>query len=224
MKLKFWAEFFGTGFLLMVVVGSGIMGENLAQGNAALALLANSLATGAGLFVLIQCLGPFSGAHFNPVVSLVERLRGHLTRQGLTAYVTAQVGGAIAGVWMTHAMFGRDVFQISSKVRLAPNLWLSEVVATFGLISTIGLVGRRKAESVPVCVASYVMAAYWFTSSTAFGNPAVTIARMLTDTFCGIAPLGVVPFLLAQFVGARLAYAMLKRIQVLWKGSERETN
>lgn len=196
----------------MVVVGSGIMGENLAHGNEALALLANSVATGAGLFVLIQCLGPISGAHFNPVVSLVELLWGRLDRKTLFRYWGAQFAGALAGVWAAHLMFGLDLFEISVRDRARSNLWVSELVATFGLLCTIALVGRKRVEAAPSTVALYVMAAYWFTSSTSFANPAVTLARAFTRTFCGIAPAGVAPFVLAQVGGALLAYAVLKKL------------
>ncbi|MGZ3656139.1 MAG: aquaporin [Bdellovibrionota bacterium] len=212
MKQKLLAEFLGTMFLLMVVVGSGIMGERLAMGNDAIALLANSLATGAGLCVLIQCLGPLSGAHFNPAVSGVEYLWGRLERSALAGYVLAQILGAILGTWITHLMFNLDVLQVSPKDRGHPNLWFSEVVATFGLICTIALVGRKKVEAAPTTIALYVTGAYWFTSSTSFANPAVTIARSFTATFCGIAPAGVVPFIAAQVTGAALAYALLRKI------------
>jgi glycerol uptake facilitator-like aquaporin len=212
MKQRLVSEYLGTAFLLLVVVGSGIMGESLAGGNAGIALLANSLATGAGLFVLIQCLGPISGAHFNPVVSLVEFLWGRLPKHELFGYWLAQFTGAVAGVWLTHAMFHLPIFQFSAKNRAEPHLWISEVVATFGLICTIALAGRRRVEAAPISIALYIMAAYWFTSSTSFANPAVTLARSLTDTFCGIAPPGVVPFILAQAAGAAIAFLALSRL------------
>lgn len=208
---KVVSEFLGTAALLVVVIGSGIMGETLAQGNAAIALLANSLATGAGLFVLIQCLGPISGAHFNPAVSLVEALWGRLDRKSLLAYWGAQFLGAIVGVWIAHLMFNQGVLQISTKDRFAPHLWLSEVVATFGLITTVALAGRKHVEFAPMSIAAYVTAAYWFTSSTSFANPAVTVARALTNTFCGIAPIGVLPFVIAQVIGAVAAFRLLKK-------------
>lgn len=204
------SEFVGTAFLLMVVVGSGIMGESLAQGNTAVALLANSLATGAGLFVLIQCLGPISGAHFNPVVSLVEFFWGRLDRKNLIWYWGAQFLGAILGVWITHKMFDQSIIQISTKNRFGLHLWVAEVVATFGLISTIALAGRRQVEFAPLSIAAYITAAYWFTSSTSFANPAVTVARTFTNTFCGISQAGVLPFVLAQAVGACLAFGLLR--------------
>lgn len=212
MKQKVLGEFLGTGFLLCVVVGSGIMGETLAQGNTAVALLANSLATGAGLFVLIQCLGPISGAHFNPVVSLVEYLWGRLDRKSLFAFWGAQFSGAIIGVWVTHAMFGKEIFELSQKNRALPHLWLSEVVATFGLLCTIALAGRKRVEAAPISIALYIVGAYWFTSSTSFANPAVTLARAFTNTFCGIEPAGVVPFIVAQLVGAAIAFLALRRL------------
>jgi glycerol uptake facilitator-like aquaporin len=201
----------------MIVVGSGIMGENLAQGNVAVALLANALSTGAGLFVLIQSLGPISGAHLNPVVSLLELLWGRLDKRALCLYWLAQVLGAIAGVLVAHAMFGQAIFQVSEKVRLGLDLGISEFVATFGLICTIALAGRRHVEFAPVGIAAYITSAYWFTSSTSFANPAVTVARALTNTFCGIAPGGVVWFILAQLAGAMGAFLLLRRATAISK-------
>jgi glycerol uptake facilitator-like aquaporin len=212
MTPKLVAEFLGTLFLLVVVVGSGIMGELLSGGNAALALLANSIATGAGLCVLIQCLGPISGAHFNPAVSVTELLWGRLSPRLCIFYVIAQTLGAVLGVWSAHLMFGLEVFQVSAHDRANPSLWFSEVVATFGLISTIALVGRKRVEAAPATIALYIVGAYWFTSSTSFANPAVTIARSLTRTFCGIAPAGVLPFIVAQLAGVGLAFAVLKKL------------
>jgi glycerol uptake facilitator-like aquaporin len=211
-RAKVASEFFGTLGLLAIVVGSGIMGETLSPTNPAIALLANSITTGAGLFVLIQCLGPISGAHFNPVVSLVEMIWGRLDRKSLFAYWSAQFLGAVVGVSIAHIMFNQAIVQVSTKDRLAPHLWVSEVVATFGLISTIALAGRKHVESAPMTVAAYIMAAYWFTSSTSFANPAVSLARSMTNTFCGIAPAGVLPFVAAQFIGGGLAVLLLKRI------------
>ncbi len=212
MKQRFLAEFLGTAFLLAIVVGSGIMGEALAEGNMAVALLANSLATAAGLFVLIQCLGPISGAHFNPVVSLVEFFWTRISRRELAFFWLAQFSGAVTGVLATHAIFAKEILQISAKNRAEPHLWLSELIATFGLIATIALAGRRRVEAAPISVALYILAAYWFTSSTSFANPAVTLARSLTNTFCGIAPGGVLPFFLAQFLGATLAFLLIKKL------------
>jgi glycerol uptake facilitator-like aquaporin len=202
---KIIAEFIGTAFLTMMVFGSGIMGEALAGGNEAVALLVNSIATGAGLFVLIQSLGSISGAHLNPVVSLVEKLWGRLSSKEMLGYWVAQFTGAIAGTLVTHAMFNQALFQISQKNRIGSHLWISEVVATFGLISVIHLAGKKHVEFAPMTVAAYITSAYWFTSSTSFANPAVSVARMFTNTFCGIAPSGVLPFITAQIVGALIA-------------------
>lgn len=204
------SEFFGTAFLLMIVVGSGIMGESLAQGNTAIALLANSLATGAGLFVLIQNLGPISGAHFNPVVSLLEAFWGRLDRRTLAAYWFAQFAGAVVGVLVVHAMFGQAVFQVSLKQRGGIGLGISEYIATFGLIGTIALAGRKHVEFAPLSIAAYITSAYWFTSSTSFANPAVTVARSLTNTFCGIAPHNVPVFIAAQVFGGLSAFLLLR--------------
>ena len=162
--------------------------------------------------MLIQCLGPISGAHFNPVVSLVEFFWGRISRSGLLAYWAAQFAGAIVGVWLTHAMFAKEIFQLSLKDRASPHLWLSEVVATFGLLCTIALAGRKRVEAAPMSIALYITAAYWFTSSTSFANPAVTIARSLTNTFCGIAPQRIPGFLVAQVLGAGLAFLVLRRL------------
>lgn len=205
------SEFLGTAFLLMIVVGSGIMSESLAQGNTAVALLANSLATGAGLFALIQSLGPVSGAHFNPVVSLVEALWGRLERKDLFLYVGAQFSGAIFGVLISHVMFDQPIFQISAKERVGLHLAVSEFIATFGLICTIALAGRKHVEFAPLSIAAYITSAYWFTSSTSFANPAVALARTFTDTFCGIAPSGLAVFIFAQFCGALSAYFLLRK-------------
>jgi glycerol uptake facilitator-like aquaporin len=212
MRKQFISEFLGTTFLLAIIVGSGIMGESLAQGNAAIALLANSLGTGAGLFVLIKTLGTISDAHFNPVVSLVEMLWGRLDRKSLIAYWAAQFLGAITGVLLAHIMFNQPVLQVALKSRVGPHLWVSEIVATFGLICTIALSGRKHAEFAPLSIAAYIVAAYWFTSSTSFANPAVTVARMLTNTFCGIGPAGVIPFIIAQIIGAILAFVLLRKL------------
>lgn len=207
------AEFLGTAFLLAIIVGSGIMGENLSQGNEAIALLVNSLATGAGLFVLIQCLGSISGAHLNPIVSLIETLWGRLTRKNLIIYWLAQFSGAICGVFLSHIIFHQDILQISQKVRVGSHLWFSELVATFGLISVINLAGRKHVEFIPMTIAAYITSAYWFTSSTSFANPAVTLARMLTNTFCGIDPQGVIPFISAQIVGGIIAFIFLRKLK-----------
>lgn len=217
MKQKFMAEFFGSAFLLAIIVGSGIMGEKLAGGNEAVVLLANSLATGAGLFVLIHNLGSISGAHFNPAVSLVEACWGRLDRKTLFIYWSAQILGAIAGVWMAHLMFDLEILQISLKNRGGPNLWISEVVATFGLIAIITLARRKQAEFAPLSIAAYIVSAYWFTSSTSFANPAVTLARMFTNTFCGIKPDNVILFMTAQLLGAGVAFLIFKAPEELRK-------
>ena len=207
---KFYAEALGTGFLLAAVVGSGIMAERLAGGNAALALLCNSLATGAALAVLITMFGPISAAHFNPAVSLVFRLRGALNTSEVAAYVAAQVVGAVLGVLAAHLMFDETLLQISQKVRTGPGQWFSEGVATFGLVLTILLTLKARPEAVPVSVGLYIMSAYWFTASTSFANPAVTFARSLTNTFAGIRPEDMAAFVLAQLAGAILAQAIAK--------------
>lgn len=212
MKSSYIAEFFGSMGLLIVVVGSGIMGELLAQGNTAIALLANSLATGAGLYVLIQVLAPISGAHFNPVVSLVEWKNQRLQKPHLFYYLICQVLGAICGVWLTHLMFGLDVFQLSLKNRSEMRLLLSEFIASFGLISTILLSRQHSPGATPMAVALYITGAYWFTSSTSFANPAVTIARSLTNTFSGIHWTGVVQFILAQLIAALCADLFVHRV------------
>jgi glycerol uptake facilitator-like aquaporin len=196
--------------LLVAVVGSGILGERLAQGNDAITLLANSLATGAALAVLIAILSPVSGAHFNPVVSLAESWFGRLGFGVALAYVLVQILGGIAGVAATHLMFSDPVFFASTKARAGwPQLW-SEVVATFGLLLTILGGVRFRLQSVPLLVGAYIAAAYWFTASTSFANPAVTIARSLTDTFAGIRPADAPGFIAAQVVGAAAA-AVLAR-------------
>ena len=205
---RLFAEFIGTLLLLATVVGSGIMAERLAGGNIAIALLGNTLATGAMLVVLITMLGPISGAHFNPAVSLVIALRREITPAHAAAYVAMQVTGAVAGVWLAHVMFGEPILQISQKIRSGPAQWLSEGVATFGLILTIFATHRARREFVPVAVGLYITAAYWFTASTSFANPAVTIARSLSNTFAGIRPADAPAFILAQIAGALLALAV----------------
>lgn len=202
------AEGLGTALLLMVVVGSGVMGESLAGGNVAIALLGNTLATGAALVVLITVFGPISGAHFNPVVSMVFALRRELSAGVAAAYVAAQVAGAVLGVWAAHAMFAEPVLQVSTKLRDGPAQAWSEVVATFGLVATILGVGRARPDFTAVAVGLYITAAYWFTSSTSFANPAVTVARSLSDTFAGIAPSSAPAFIGAQIVGALAAWAV----------------
>jgi glycerol uptake facilitator-like aquaporin len=199
------AEALGTGLLVASVVGSGIMGERLAGGNVAIALLANTLATGAALLALILALGPVSGAHFNPVVTLVDVWQGGLRRGHLLPYVGAQLAGAVAGVALANAMFEEPVFAWSRHVRQGGGQVLSEVVATFGLVVVITVCARRQPRALPGAVASYITAAYWFTASTSFANPAVTLARSLTNTFAGIRPVDVPAFVAAQLVGGALA-------------------
>ena len=202
------AEFLGTAFLLAAVVGSGIMAQKLAGGNGALALLCNTLPTGAILTVLILMLGPVSGAHFNPAVSMAMALRGELAANVAGMYVVAQIIGGIAGVFVAHAMFELPLWQVSMTVRTGPGQWLAEAVATFGLLLTILGCAARTATAIPYAVGLYITAAYWFTASTSFANPAVTIARSLSDTFAGIAPTGVFAFIAAQFVGMLAAVAL----------------
>lgn len=200
------AEFTGTAMLLAAIVGSGIMAERLAAGNAAVALLANTIATGAALLALILTFAPISGAHLNPVVSLSGLINGSLTRRATLAYIAVQFAGGICGVAVANLMFDLPVLFASTKVRSGPSQWLGELVATFGLITVIMLCSRfQKALVVPVAVAAYITAAYWFTSSTSFANPAVTLARSLSDSFAGIRPADVPGFLIAQIVGALAA-------------------
>ena len=199
------AEGIGTAFLLVAVVGSGIMAERLAGGNMAVALLANALATGAALVVLITIFGPLSGAHFNPAVTLAFASRGELPWAIAGLYVAAQIIGGIAGVWAAHLMFELPVLQSSLTVRTGAGQWFAEGVATFGLLLTILGCVARAPSAVPYAVGLYITSAYWFTASTSFANPAVTIARSLSDTFAGIAPSGVPAFIAAQLLGAALA-------------------
>lgn len=202
------AEFIGTALLLAVVVGSGIMGERLAGGNAAIALLANSIATGGGLVALILIFGPVSGAHFNPAVSLALAGAGRHTWSDVPGYLVAQVAGGVAGVWVAHAMFGEPILQLSEKLRPGAALMFSEAVATFGLLLTIFACVRHRPAAVPFAVAAYIVAAYWFTASTSFANPAITIARSLTNTFAGIRPQDAPGFIAAQLFGSGLAVAL----------------
>lgn len=206
MKQKLWAEALGSFLLFATVIGSGIMAEQLAGGNVAVALLGNASATAAMLYVLIAMLGPVSGAHFNPAVSLVMRLRGEIGSSELAAFVAVQVAAGILGAWAAHAMFGLPIFQFSAHLRDGPGQWLGEFIATFGLVITILLTLRHRPGSVPASVALYIAAAYWFTSSTSFANPAITLARSLSDSFAGIAPSSVPGFVLAQFGGALSAH------------------
>jgi glycerol uptake facilitator-like aquaporin len=203
-----FAEWLGTAFLLAAVVGSGIMAARLAGGNGAIALLCNTLPTGAILAVLIIMFGPTSGAHFNPAVSLAFALRGELEPMAALAYISSQVFGAIVGVWTAHLMFELPLWQFSATVRTGAGQWFAEGVATFGLVLTILGCLARTPTAVPYAVGLYITSAYWFTASTSFANPAVTIARSLSDTFAGIAPSGVALFIVAQLVGMTLAVAV----------------
>jgi len=206
------AEFLGTMFLLIAVVGSGIMAARLSPEDAGVALLANTIATASALYVLITVFGPRSGAHFNPVVTGVFLLKREISPRLALGYMLVQLLGAVAGVWLANAMFDLPVWQVSTHVRESSGLWLGEVIATFGLIFTI-LGGQRQTPGqVPVLVAAWIAGAYWFTSSTSFANPAVTLARTLTDTFAGIAPASVLGFVVAQIIGALLAVLILPRL------------
>jgi glycerol uptake facilitator-like aquaporin len=199
------AEFLATALLLASVVGSGIMAARLAGGNLAIALLANAIATGAALVALILAFGPISGAHMNPAVTLADAAMGGLPWRDALAYLAAQVSGAFLGVAVAHGMFGLPVFSASRHVRAGPAQFLSEFVASFGLLATIWGVARRRATAVPFAVAAYIVAAYWFTASTSFANPAVTLARAATDTFSGIRPGDAPAFVFAQLLGASAA-------------------
>ena len=206
------AEFFGTAFLVAAVVGSGIMAERLSGGNVALALLANTIATGAALVTLILTFGPISGAHFNPAVSLADTMEGGLSWLDLGGYIGAQIFGGIAGTLAAHAMFGLPLISLSRHVRAGPSQFLSEFIAAFGLLCVIWGCSRSSSNSplVPFAVASYITAAYWFTASTSFANPAVTIARALSDTFAGIRPHDVPLFVIAQILGAIAATILFR--------------
>jgi glycerol uptake facilitator-like aquaporin len=198
-------EFLGTAFLLATVIGSGIMGERLSGGNVAIALLGNTLPTGAILFVLITMFGPISGAHFNPAVTAVFAMRRELPVGEALNYVFAQLIGAILGVFVAHLMFEETVLQVSTKLRAGPAQWFSEWVAAFGLVLTILLTLKANRAAVAASVGLYITAAYWFTASTSFANPAVTIARALSNTFAGIRPYDVAPFIVAQLAGGVVA-------------------
>jgi len=199
------AEGLGSALLLATVVGSGIMGANLAGGNTAIALLGNTIPTGAILIVLILIFGPISGAHFNPVVSAAFAIRGQLRVKELLAYSVCQLIGAVIGVWVAHGMFDLAIVQTSTHIRTGNAQWFAEGIATFGLLVTIFGCVATAPKSVPYAVGLYITAAYWFTASTSFANPAVTIARSLTDTFSGIAPVNVLGFIVAQGIGAGIA-------------------
>ena len=204
------AEGLGTTFLLATVIGSGIMGETLADGNAAIALLGNTIPTGAILVVLITIFGPVSGAHFNPAVTLAFFLKRDISFYEAGGFIIVQIIGGILGVWAAHLMFAEDVLQISMKIRAGPAQGFSELVASFGLLIVIFGGIRHKPDAIPVLVGLYITAAYWFTASTSFANPAVTIARMWSDTFAGIAPASAPLFIAMQLIGAVLAVAATK--------------
>lgn len=208
MARRLVAEALGTALLLAIVIGSGIMGERLSGGNVALALLGNTLATGAGLVVLITLFGPVSGAHFNPAVTLVFALRREIAPVTACAYVAVQLAGGLLGVWAAHLMFAEEMLQVSQKLRDGPAQAFSEAVATFGLITAILGTLRYRPDSTPVIVGLYITSAYWFTASTSFANPAVTFARSFSDTFAGIAPSSAPVFVIAQIVGALVALAL----------------
>ena len=205
MPRKLAAEFIGTALLLATVVGSGIMAEQLAGGNVAIALLGNTIATGAILVVLIMMFGPISGAHFTPAVTLSFLLRREMTVTVAILYLAIQVAGALTGTWLAHAMFELDLLQVSQTARTGGGQWLAETMATFGLVGTILVVLRHRPDAVPLAVGLFITAGYWFTASTSFANPAVTIARGFTNTFSGIDPSHIAGFILAQLAGAVLA-------------------
>ncbi|MFM6931104.1 MAG: aquaporin [Novosphingobium sp.] len=202
MRQGLFSEALGSFLLFATVIGSGVMAEQLAAGNTAVALLGNTIATGAMLFVLITMLGPVSGAHFNPAVTLVMRLRREISSRTAIAYIAAQLIGGVLGVWTAHAMFDLPILQASQHIRTGAGQWTGEFVATFGLLLTILGTLKSRPEAVPTAVALYITAAYWFTSSTSFANPAITIARSLSNTFAGIAPENAPAFIVAQFAGA----------------------
>ncbi|WP_375552349.1 aquaporin [Rhodophyticola porphyridii] len=209
---KLLAEGIGTAFLLIGVVGSGIMAASLSPDNTGVALMANAIATGCILYVIITLLGPISGAHFNPAVTLAFLLRGEIPAAHALAYILVQIGAGILGVWIAHLMFELPVLQLSGTIRSGPSQWFSEVVATFGLLFVIlgGL--RHAAAAIPTLVALYITGAYWFTSSTSFANPAVTIARALSDTFAGILPGNMPVFIAMQVIGAVAAVLLTRRL------------
>jgi glycerol uptake facilitator-like aquaporin len=207
---KLLAELVGTALLLTIVIGSGVMGERLAGGNAAIALLANSLATVGGLYVLIEVFGPVSGAHFNPAVSAAMTLRGELARAELLPYVAAQLAGAMLGAWLAHAMFDMAILQFSTRLRSGAGQWIAEAVATAGLLLVIL---RAPAGRVAAMVAAYIGAAYWFTASTSFANPAAAFGRMFSDSFAGIAPVSAPGFVIAQLIGAVIGLSVHRALE-----------
>ncbi len=212
LRVRVVAEFLGTAFLLMVIVGSGIMGERLSSGSMAIALLANSLATGCGLYVLISALAPVSGAHFNPVVTLSEAFLGRVSRSDAAFYIAGQFFGAYTGVAAANLMFELPAFFLSQHARHGRGQLLSEFVAAFGLLAVIQLCGRFQPRSVPIAVAAYITAAYWFTASTSFANPAVTLGRSASETFAGIRLTDVPVFIAAQLLGALAATGLFSRL------------
>lgn len=207
------AEFGATAFLLIAVVGSGIMAERLSGGNTALALLANAMATGGALYGLILVFGPVSGAQMNPVVTLSEAWAGHMDRASVLPYIAAQIMGGIIGVWLTHAMFAHPIFELGTKVRTGPAQWLAEVIATLGLLCVIWGCKRYDTPTTAAAIAAYISGAYWFTASTSFANPAVTTARALTDSFAGIRPEDILGFIAAQFVAVLLMKAIARGVR-----------
>lgn len=209
---RLMAEFLGTAMLLVGVVGSGIMGAALSDGNTAVALLANAVATGCMLYVIITVLGPISGAHFNPAVTLAFALRGKITRAMIVPYIAVQIAGGMLGVWAAHVMFDLSILQISTTQRTGVSQWVSEILATFGLLFVIFGGVRHRPDAVPPLVAVYITGAYWFTSSTSFANPAVTIARGFTDTFAGIAPEHIAMFIVMQLIAVGVAHLCLKQL------------
>jgi glycerol uptake facilitator-like aquaporin len=210
LRARIVAEFLGTAFLVAAVVGSGIMAERLAAGNVALALLANTIATGAAFVALILTFGPISGAHLNPVVSLADAMEGGLAWSGTLPYIAAQIFGGVCGTISAHAMFGLPLVSLSRHIRGGPAQFLSEFIATFGLLSVIWGCSRSRSSAVPFAVGGYITAAYWFTASTSFDNPAVTIARSLSDTFAGIRPVDVPLFVVAQVAGGIAATILFR--------------
>lgn len=209
---RLMAEFLGTAMLLVGVVGSGIMGAALSDGNTAVALLANAVATGCMLYVIITVLGPISGAHFNPAVTLAFALRGKITRAMIVPYIAVQIAGGMLGVWAAHVMFDLSILQISTTQRTGVSQWVSEILATFGLLFVIFGGVRHRPDAVPPLVAVYITGAYWFTSSTSFANPAVTIARGFTNTFAGIAPENIAMFIVMQLIAVGVAHLCLKQL------------
>ncbi len=223
LRYRVTVEFLGTAFLLMAVVGSGIMGQRLAGGNVGLALLANSIATGAALAALIQALGPISGAHFNPAVTLADALQGGIAWREVPGYLAAQIVGAFAGVAAAHLMFGLPLFSASHHARSGPALLWSEFIATFGLLMVIWGCARVRSSAISIAVGAYIAGAYWFTASTSFANPAVTLARAASDTFAGIRPLDVPGFVVAQLaatVAAAVCFRWLAPAQLVSTSKE----